>query len=456
MRTFTPLWLLGALGALSLSVGTPAWAVDPSQWTCSSCPFEEAGTQGAVEVGAGAVSTHSAKFGDFTGLDRRGGFVVLGGEARMRGSDGFYGSASASDLGLDTRSLAAELGQEGRFTLRLGYAELPHLLSDTAQTPFIGSGSNSLGLPAGYPAASTAAMPLATTLQPVDLGFKRSRVDLGASVNGGADWTYRLAVRHDVRDGTQRAAGSFFSTTSQLVAPVNQTTDEFEVSAAYAGRVWQANLAYRASIFRNSDDALTWQNPFIAPVAGATSGQIALAPDNQFHQWVANAGFQISPMLRASAELALGRMTQDSSYLPATLNGTLTVPILPASSLNGSADTLDLSLRLSAAPTERLRLSASVTRNERDNQTPSLAYPTVSTDMFVGAATRVNLPYSFTRDRFKLDADYRGPGSLKLSAGAEQDNVQRTLQETDTTRETTVWARASARATDTLSLALKL
>jgi MtrB/PioB family decaheme-associated outer membrane protein len=76
--------------------------------------------------------------------------------------------------------------------------------------------------------------------------------------------------------------------------------------------------------------------------------------------------------------------------------------------------------------------------------------------MFVGASTRVNLPYSFTRDRFKLAADYRGPGSLRLSAGADQDNVQRTLQETDSTRETTVWARASARATDTLSLSLKL
>ena len=32
----------------------------------------------------------------------------------------------------------------------------------------------------------------------------------------------------------------------------------------------------------------------------------------------------------------------------------------------------------------RLRLNASLTRNERDNDTPRNAYPSVSTDLFVG------------------------------------------------------------------------
>ena len=455
MRTSIPLWLLATLGALSLTVGASARAADPSQWTCETCPFETK-SSAVVDVGAGVVTDKSAEFGDFTGLDRKGGFVIAGATARYRGKEGLYGNFSASDLGLDTRSLFGEIGQEGRYAVRLGYAEIPHRLTDTAQTPFIGSGGPVLSLPAGFPAPTTADMPLATTLQPVDIGFKRKRLDVGASLIGTPEWSYRVDIRHDVRDGTHRSAGSFFSTTSQFVAPLDQVTDQVDISASYNGRRLQATLGYHASTFRNGPDALTWQNPFTAAIAGASTGQLALPPDNQFHQVIATVGYTITPTVRASAEVAVGRMTQDMPYLAATLNPNLVVPTLPAQSLNASADTLDASLRLSASPTERLRLAASLTRNERDNHTASLAYPSVSTDMFLGVTPRINLPYSFTRDRLKLSADYRGPGSVKLAAGGDYDSIHRTLQETGTTRETTVWARASALAPKNIALSLKL
>ena len=454
MRTSRPLLLLGTLGALTGAVGSAAAAVDTSQWKCESCPFET-GASGSVDVGVGAVSDASARFGDYTGLDRNGAFAIVGGAARYRGADGLFGSLTASDLGLDSRSLAAEAGREGLYSLRLGYTELPRHFSDTALTPFLGLGGAALSLPPGFPADNTAAMPLDATLRPADLGYKRSRLDVGAAWLGMEHWTHRMSVRHEVRDGTQRSAGSFFSSTSQLVAPVDQSTDQLELSTSYASARWQATLAYLGSVFRNGDDALTWQNPFTAGVVGAASGQLALAPDNQFHQLLASAGYAISPAVRASAEVAVGRMTQDAPYLAATLNPALAVPTLPQSSLHGSARTLDASLRLTAAATERLRLSASLTRNERDNRTPSAAYPAVSTDMFLGLVPRINQPYSFTQDRLKLDADYRGPKSLKLAGGFEHGDLQRTLQEADS-HEDKLWARVGAQLRENVSLALKL
>ncbi len=39
MRTFSPLVLLGALGALSVAASGALAAVDTSQWKCESCPF---------------------------------------------------------------------------------------------------------------------------------------------------------------------------------------------------------------------------------------------------------------------------------------------------------------------------------------------------------------------------------------------------------------------------------
>ena len=456
MRTFSSLFLLGALGALS-AAGSAA-AVDTSQWKCESCPFEKAGVSGSVDVGVGAVSDDSAKFGDYTGLNRKGAFGILGGAARYRGEGGLYGDVSASDLGLDSRSLSGEIGQEGRYRLRLGYSEIPHYLTDTAMTPFLGNGGAVLSLPAGFPAVDTAAMPLASTLQPFEPGFKRKRLDGGFTWYGGEKWTWRVSLRHDVRDGTQRTAGSFFSSSSQLVAPVDQVTDQIEVSTSYFSPRLQATLAYQGSFFRNGQDSLTWANPFIPVVAGADTGQLALAPDNQFHQILASAGYEIMPKLRASGEVAFGRMTQDSAYLAPTLNTTLgaTLPVLPAQSLNGKVDTFNASVRLTATPTDRLRVNASYARDVRDNRTSSLGYPAVSTDIFFDPVPRINQPFDFTQDRFKLNADYRGPGSLKVSGGADFDYRERSLQEVVTTRETTVWGRVAAQARENVSVALKL
>ena len=228
MKIYSPLFLLGALGALSAAGTAAAQVVDTSAWKCSACPYPK-GSSGTVEAGLGVVSDDSAKFGDYTGLDREGAHLVLGGTLRYRGDGGYFADLAASDLGLDSRRLAARTGREGLYTLHLGYSEIPRHLSDSASTPFLGNGGGVLTLPAGFPAANTAAMPLASTLQPVELGYKRSRLDIGAAWIAGANWTYRINLRHDVRDGTQRTAESFFDTAAQLAAPLDHVTDQFEV-----------------------------------------------------------------------------------------------------------------------------------------------------------------------------------------------------------------------------------
>lgn len=451
--TTTRQWLLlGTVGALSCAAAGAA--VDTSKWKCESCPYEK-GVSGSVDVGAGHVSDGSARFGDFSGLDSQGAYLEAGAALHYRGEDGVYGSLTAANLGLDARSLALSGGIEGRFGLRLAYDETPRRFSDSAVTPFLGVGSAVLTLPAGFAAGTTAGMPLGSTLQTVDVGYKRSRLDLGATWPLAGDFSMRVGGRHLVREGTQRSAGAFFVTAAQLVAPVDQTTDELEATLVYAGRHLQATLGYQASAFRNAQDALTWSNPFTNGAITAANGQLALAPDSQSHQLQATLTYQFNPKVRASADIATGRMTQDAAFLPATLSAGLAVPALPATSLQGRVDTLHASVRLTAAVTERVRLNADLSRDERDNQTPVAAYTMVSTDMFLGQQ-RSNQPYSFTQDRVKLSADYRGPGSLKIGAGVEHHVVERTLQEVSLTRETTVFVRASARPIDIVTLAVKL
>ncbi|HSB24684.1 MAG TPA: MtrB/PioB family decaheme-associated outer membrane protein [Burkholderiaceae bacterium] len=456
MKTFSSLLPLAALGALS-SVAGDALAVDTSQWKCESCPFEKEGRSGSVDVGVIGVSDDSQKFGDYTGLNQQGAYLGLGGSVRYRGENGVYGRLEANDLGLDTRSIYFDGGREGSYTLKLGYAEIPRFSADGAKTPFLGVGGSTLTLPGGFPAADTASMPLATTLQPVDIESKRHRFDAGLGWLFGEQWSTQLTYRRDVRDGLQRIAGSFFSSASQLAMPLDQTTDQLEASAMYATKRLQATVAYQLSVFRNDDPSLTWSNPFIA-INGGDTGQLALPPGNQFHQLVGSLGYEVTPTIRFSGDIAFGRMLQDESYLPITANSTLapTVPALPAQSLDGKADTFNASARLTAKPIAGLNLTASYDRNARDNKTSSQSYPAVSTDMFLGATPRTNQPFSFFQDRFKAAGDYRWPANVKTSVGVDWDSIERSLQEVVTTRETTVWARMEGRASESVQMQLKL
>ena len=449
------LLLLGVMSALSSATaaadGTAAPAVDTSEWKCESCKFET-GVTGSVDVGVGYVSDKSAEFGQYNGLYDKGGFFIGDGTARSRGEDGAYWNLDATNLGLDTRSITGEGGKQGSYKLRLKYDETPHRIYDGAQTPFAGSGGASLALPAGFASPTTGAMPLAGSMQSVDLYTQRNQLGLGGTWYRNKEWEYGVNFRHETREGNiMRTGGAFFVNSTQLVEPVDYVTDQVDASAGYNGKKFQMKLAYYGSKFGNNNHSLTWDDPYTA-IAGETAGRLALAPDNQFHQVSATAGYRFSDKTRLSGDLAIGRMTQNDSFLPyaMTVAG-------PGGSLSGRAATLDAALKLSSAVTDRLRLNAAYTYNDRDNQTPQSSYNWVTTDLptFVGAP-RTNLPYSFTQDKLKLSADYRASAILRGSVGADFDNNKRSYQEVDTTRENTAWGKVSSRLMDTVDLTLRL
>lgn len=455
MKTYSPVFLLAALGVLTGAGTAAASPVDTSAWTCKRCPYPE-GTNAVVEAGLGAVSDDSAAFGDFTGLQKKGAYLVLGGSLSHRAPGGLWLDAQARDLGLDVREFGARGGQEGRYVLRLNYAELVRHYGDGARSPFLGSGSSVLTLPAGFPAGTTAAMPLGTTLQAVSPELSVQRFELGGSWIGTDRLSVSVNLRRDVRDGSRPGYVSYFATAAQAALPVDHVTDQVELMARYDGGRWSASVGYQLSQFDNGLDAIVAANPF-TPVAGDTRARLSTAPDNQFHQLVASGAFQVSPTIRASADVAAGQMTQDQAYIAATINPTLTVPALPQASLDGRVDTFNGSVRVSATPMAGLRLVASYARDVRENRTRRAAYPNVATDLFLDPVQRTNVAFSHWQDRFKLGADWRGgPLGLRLAGGVEQDNRERSYAEVVETRETSAWARASLQPIDTLSVSLKL
>ena len=439
---------LGVLGAVGLA--TPAGAqVDTSQWKCETCPYPK-GAGGTVEAGLVSVSDGSRRFGDYTGLDRDGVRGALQADLSHRGEGTWVDLRAGEDF---NRSLAVRGGVEGVVGLRLDAVEIPRRLGDGARTPFLGAGSDRLVLPAGFAATTTAAMPLATTLQDIGLGYDYRRLDLGASMPAGP-FTVTIGARRDVRDGTRPIAASFFNTAAQLPGLVDQTTDQFEVAVGYATRDLQARLAWQYARFDSGSSALVWDNPFDTGAFGATRGRIALAPDSQFQQVSGAAGYQLAPSIRASADFAAGRATQNEPLLPTSATTGLALA-LPATSLDGRVDTFTGNLRLTAGLPGGLRLAASYTRDERNNRTAVLAWPQVATDLFPSAVPRSNTPFDEMRDRYRLNADWRR-GTLRLAAGLEQDNRTRNYHEAVTTRETSAFARATVAAGEGGNLTFKL
>ncbi len=421
--------------------------VDTSRWTCKYCPFED-GLGGNLELGAGYVSDASAKFGEYNALDKQGGYVLANGMARLRRRDGTWLDLTARDLGLDSRYLGIQGGKQGAYTLLLQYKELQHAISTSAVTPFLGIGTGTLSLPSSWvPGSTTGAMSaLTASLHGVDLQTQRKQLALGAALNSVAHWEFALKFRHETKTGTQGTAGSFAFNAAQLVQPIDYDTDQIDASAAYSGRRLQARLAYYASKFTNNEPSLIWSNPFLTSFAGARVGQLAAAPSNDFHQFLASATLQLDARTTAGADLALGQMRQNEAFLPATLNPGLTVP-LPRSSLDGRVNTVSANLRASSALTNRLRVNAAASYDDRDNRTAPAAFEWVTTDA-LPATPRTNLPYSSTHKVLKVDASYRLADwplahNARLSAGYEYDTYQRTLQEIRKTRENRYWGKVS-------------
>ena len=257
-----------------------------------------------------------------------------------------------------------------------------------------------------------------------------------------------------MRDGEKGTAGSFFFNSAQLVEPVDYVTDEVEASVAYTTGKWQSKLAYYGSFFNNKHQSLTWQNAYNPIVPGADAGQLALPPDNQFHQVLLSSGYQVSQRTRVSGDIALGRMDQNEDLLAATINPNLATA-LPETSAHAKVDTLTANLKVDSTVTDKLRLNASYRYNDRDNKTPSEVWNWVTTDSFASPA-RTNLPYSFTDITGKLGADYRLTRVAKLSGGYDYQKKERTNQEVNQTTEDTFWGRLSVRIRENVDLAIKI
>jgi MtrB/PioB family decaheme-associated outer membrane protein len=439
--------------AVATALGSPASAADAprpdtSKWVCKRCPFDY-DYRADAELGALYVSEDSAKFGDYTGLNEKGGYVVADAEGKSTRESGYSLEYSLQDLGLDSRSAWIEGGKQGSYDFFLGYDAIPKYRYDTSETPYLGTGGNNLKLPSGWVrGGNTADMSsLPGALRPVDVEYDRETYGVGGRFFASDKWKFALAFRRQDRSGTGIAYGGFVGRSAQLHKPVEYTTDIVDASVRYGAETWDVELAYYASMFDNQYDSLRWANAYTIGAGEPSFGQMALEPDNDFQQVLLSGSKRFGDSTVLSGTFSTGRGSQDQSFLPYTVNPTLGVDALPISNLDGDVKTthydVAITSRLTSLP--KLRLKGWVRYDERDNSSKTGTFSTpVVGDSYLGRPV-VNPGYSFERTRYHGSAEYEVIDDLGLAIGGEYAETDRTEVAVRSEEVTNGWMRANWR-----------
>jgi MtrB/PioB family decaheme-associated outer membrane protein len=433
-------------------------AVDTSRWLCSLCNYPE-GWFGTLDFGPGYVSDSSLKFGDYRGLEEKGFFPTVDGNAHYRDGNGRYFDLYAHDLGIESRQLEMRAGREGRYEVRLAYQEIPRYRGYGARTPFLDAGKTALPLPQDWVhARSTGAMStLDDSLQDAPLKTKRKILAAGLSFEGDSRWSYEVDFKHQEKKGSRPFGGGVFTiNSSHFPAPVDFSTNQFNMGLAYSGARSQIRFGFMGSAFDNGSSSVSWENPFTA-IPGTELLRASLEPDNDFYQFNLSGAWSPTPKIRFSGQAAAGRMTQDHPFFPYTTNPNFSDLPLPRPSLDGRIDTSTLNLagKFSARLSRGLDLTARVKLDEKNNKTPVDLFTPVITDLVLKPA-RPNRPYSFKREKVDLELRYRVQRAVRLNAGLRRENMERTLQSVAETREDTLWGEISFSQWASAQLRLKL
>ena len=412
----------GAL-VLAIALSLPGRAAAQAETAAPAAPgASNTTTTGTVDIGGGGISSSSAKAGEYNGLQDKGFFGIANIDLRGGGAydsdDAFRWRIRGTDLGLDTRRVAGEVGVQGRYRVNFLYDSLRRNSSDSYQTPFIGAGTDTLTLPStwlvpvvasstatnnhstttsargldptigaapyidtqtGSPTIGTLISPNAAQLALItaaqaadlplfhhfDLSTKRQKYGADLSANLSPAWAVDLGVHIEHKDGTKamgtvsRSAGGDIAT----IIPdlIDSDTSQVNSSVAYKRDRGSVAVGYYGSIFRNHVTSMTWQNWADSP--GFPVQRMSSAPDNQFHQVNAEARYNLSAATRLVAGGSYARNTQNDPFLTDA-----STPVVPVTSLNG----LVVSTNANATLTTRLRkatLAARYRFSDRDNRT---------------------------------------------------------------------------------------
>lgn len=401
---------------------------------------------------------------------------------------------SGSNVGRRDQRLGFSAGKLATWRADVAWSEIPHVLSNRAQSPYVAGTDGVLRVPqtmsipfkklgtsgpdTGGVLASDAVIAsyAQSFIRPVALGNQTNAGTMRLRSDVADALTLDVQYSRRTQDGTRLSYGPIGdrpprTLNIELAEPVDYRTNDMSVAAEHDGGGYQARVEYLFSDFANQVDTLVWQNVYATPAAGANYdvwdrlvaayGVRPLAPDNRYHSATASAGLNTGRGGRLSGLVAYGRLAQNETLLPyAYQNDVLRNPTLPRATADAGISTLNLAADYTVTLAPRLNLRAFVRRADMDSRTPSSEwqYVTSDTTSLTGTVSyvnkRVSVPYATDRQNAGGDATWRIPGAGSLTLGYEHEGLARDHREADTS-ENILRAGWRARANSWLTLRAK-
>jgi MtrB/PioB family decaheme-associated outer membrane protein len=332
--------------------------------------------------------------------------------ATLESKDGvWWNELRADNVGYNNQRFVFDAIKAGEHYFTFMWDQIPHLYSTSAFNIWNGVGTDNLTTAVAFPSAGLPRAGLlvaGTQLDPalvgkyniIDVGIMRYRASAAYRWTPDPYWDVKASYFGEKRVGTQ-IAGTVFSGPGpgnlqqfQMPRPVDDTTQIGKLNTEYFGATpwgghYNVNFGGGVSLFDNSFQSFTVQNPFSDPAAAKglypAAARISLMPSNQAYNGIVTTGLDLPMKTRWNSTFQYTSMRQDEQFLPYTITPEIylrapgfngipawTTAGLPAQSLNGEVNTLLYNTSVSTQWSSQWKTTFKYRYYNNDNRSPEL------------------------------------------------------------------------------------
>ena len=433
---------------------------------------EETTLSGEASITASALNNidDSSKFKEYRD------FNPVAGDATIDfGKGSYYLEFRAKDIAEDDQNYKFRMGRYGKYKIELIHDAIPHRFANDAKLIYSGKGTGTLTADdtmqstlAGLTTSTTPTQLAELTnyvnsASTTDLELTRRNTKVNVDVTAFYPFKLRVEVGKEIREGERPFGTTFggFSNIVEIPEPIDYETDQLKVSAEYIKDSFYLNANYYLSTFHNNIDTLTVDNPLRAEgndanAAGSGSkARFDLYPDNRYQNASLTGSVYLPLKSRLAATASWGKMEQDDSFIPFTVNTATTnttagecaspstTACLPKSSLDGGVNTTLYNALLTSRPLNFMNLKAKYRYYDYDNKTESITFPgyvqydgawrpsiqlygsTGGTD----STQFENIPTGYKKTTAGIDLGFGVATATTLTLGYTNDRTERTHRE---------------------------
>ncbi len=339
----------------------------------------------------------------------------------LQPESGLYLDARGGAVGRTDDYYSGEVGWLSQLRLRGTWSGIPHSYARDARNLFQGAGSEVLVLPPPLVPGNNPDGPatdpgsVAGALAGIDesrLRVQRDELGLHLLARPLPDLRLFAGYERTKRDGERPFGGSLvyamggrqpLARSVETTQPLDDSTHEVSAGLEYGHDGMLGRLAYQGSFYRNDDEELTWENPFIVSTLGRGSenvqrGRFALAPDNSWNNVKGEFTARIPLDGVFTTTVSWSYLHQDDDLLPPTVNSGMvglgpnavnldlwnSSATLEREGADAAAATLLVNGDLRLRPWRPLRLGARVRYYDRNDKTRYTAQNAVNGQIQIG------------------------------------------------------------------------